>query len=358
MSGATAAGAAVPRDLATFDHEELVVRRGRRSGLLTLVAVHSTMRGPALGGCRMWTYADARLAVRDVLRLSGAMTLKAAVAGLPMGGGKGVIALRPGEALDPERRRAALLDFGETVGSVGGRYLTAEDVGTGEADMAVIAEATDHVTGLSGGSGDPSPWTALGTQAAMQAACARVFGDASLMGRRVAILGLGRVGGHLARLLAAAGADLVVADLDPAKEALAHELGARWAEPRTAFEAEVDVLAPCALGGLLDDTTVRGLRCRAIVGPANNQLADEGVADLLAARDILFAPDFVVSAGGIVNIAGELEPEGYAATRAEPAVRGIGDTLGRLLDQAGAEGTTPLAAAMALAHERLAEPAA
>lgn len=330
-----------------------MVRRGTRSGLFTMVAIHSTVRGPALGGCRMWRYADARAGVRDVLRLSGAMTLKAAIAGLPMGGGKGVIMLRPGETVDAARRRAALLDFGDTVASVDGRYLTAEDVGTSDADMAVIAERTGHVTGLASGSGDPSPWTALGSEAAMRAVCERVFGTPSLQGRRVAVVGLGRVGGHLARLLAAAGAELVTADIDPAKEALARELGAAWTDPDAALRADVDVLAPCALGGILDDATVGELRCRAVVGPANNQLANESIAGLLAARGILWAPDFVVSAGGIVNIAVELELNGYAAARAEPAVRAIGDTLGRVLDEATRDATTPLAAALALAHERL-----
>jgi len=220
--------------------------------------------------------------------------------------------------------------------------------------MAVIAEVTPHVTGLAGGSGDPSPWTALGSEAALRATCERAFGDPSLAGRRVAVLGLGRVGGHLARLLAAAGAELVVADIDPSRRALADELRAAWTEPEAALRAEVDVLAPCALGGILIEETVGELRCRAIAGAANNQLANEGVADLLAARGILFAPDFLVSAGGIVNNGGELGPGGYAPERAEPAVRAIGETMGRVLDLAAASGTTPLAAALAHARERLA----
>ena len=340
-------------DIATLDHEELVVRRGQRSGLFTMVAVHSTVRGPALGGCRMWTYADARLAVRDVLRLSGAMTLKAAVAGLPEGGGKGVIVRPPGEPLQGELRRAALLDFADTVESLDGRYLTAEDVGTSDDDMAVIAEGTRHVTGLANGSGDPSPWTALGSEAAIRATCERAFGSASLEGRRIAVLGLGRVVGHLARLLTTAGAELVVADIEPSRQALADELGAAWVTPGDALRAEVDLLAPCALGGILTEETVAELRCRAVVGPANNQLANPSVADHLAARGILFVPDFVVSAGGIVNIAVELEPSGYAAERAEPAVRAIGETVGRVLDVAAADGATPLAAAVALAEARL-----
>jgi leucine dehydrogenase len=318
-----------------------------------MVAVHSTVRGPALGGCRMWTYADSRAAVRDVLRLSGAMTLKAAVAGLPLGGGKGVIVLPPEGGVHPERRRDALLDFAETVDSVQGRYLTAEDVGTSDADMAVIAEGTEHVTGLAGGSGDPSPWTALGNEAALRAACRHVWNSDSLAGRRVAVLGLGRVGGNLARRLAAAGAELVVADINPGRRALADELGAQWTDPDTALRAEVDVLAPCALGGILDDRTVPELRCRAIVGAANNQLASDEVAEELAARGILWAPDFVVSAGGIVNIAVELAPEGYAAERAEPAVRAIGETMDAILTEAAQDDTTPLAAALARARRAL-----
>jgi leucine dehydrogenase len=320
-----------------------------------MVAVHSTARGPALGGCRMWTYDDSRAAVRDVLRLSQAMTLKAAVANLPLGGGKGVIMLRPGEPVDAARRRDTLLDFADTVAAVDGRYLTAEDVGTSDADMAVIAEGTRYVTGLAVGSGDPSPWTALGTEAAVRVACEAVWETDSLEGRRIAVIGLGSVGGHLARLLAAAGAELVVADIDPGKRELARELGAEWTEPDRALFADVDVVAPCALGGILDHRTVPDLRCRAIAGAANNQLAGEGIADELAARGIVWAPDFVANAGGIINIAVELEPEGYSAERAEPAVRAIGDTMRRIFADAASHGVTPLAAAMDLAHRRVAE---
>jgi leucine dehydrogenase len=335
------------------------VRRGRRSGLFSVVAVHSTVRGPALGGCRMWPYADSRAAVRDALRLSRAMTFKSAVAGLPLGGGKGVIMLRPGEpALPPERRRAALLDFGETVEALDGRYITAEDVGTSARDMTVIAERTAHVSGLAlerGGSGDPSPWTALGVLTALQVACERAFGTGDLAGRSVSVVGLGQVGGRLARLLAAAGAGLVVSDLDPDKRALAGELGARWADPQTALEADVDVLAPCALGSVLDHETVPALRCRVVAGAANNQLADDSIAELLAGRGILWAPDFAANAGGIINIAVELEPEGYSPERAEARVLAIGDTLRTIFDNAAAAGQTPLTAGLGLARRRLAE---
>ena len=307
----------------------------------------------------MWTYGDSRDAVADALRLSRAMTFKAAVADLPQGGGKGVIMRRAGDPpLGPEQRRAALLDFAETVDMLDGRYRTAEDVGTSDADMTVIAEGTRHVTGLAverGGSGDPSPWTALGVQEAIHVACERVWGSADLGERSIAVVGLGRVGGALARMLAAAGARLVVADVDEGKRALADELGADWTDPDAALLAEVDVLAPCALGGVLNDETVPALRCRAIAGAANNQLAAEAIAERLTDHGILWAPDFVANAGGIINIAVELEPEGYAPERAEERVRAVGGTLRTIFDDAEAAGTTPLAAAMTLAYRRLAE---
>jgi leucine dehydrogenase len=347
------------RYLVPLEHEEVLVRRGRRSGLYTIVAVHSTARGAALGGCRMWTYDDARAAVRDALRLSRGMTYKSAVAGLRLGGGKGVIVLPPGTAPPAgRRRRDVLLDFGETVEVLQGRYITAEDVGTATRDMVVISEATQHVTGLPrsrGGSGDPSPFTALGVESAVLATCERTFGSASLKGRSVAVVGLGHVGLPLARRLARRGAKLVVADIDPAKKDEAAKLGARWMTPEKALLADVDVLAPCALGGVLDRETVPCLQAQAVAGAANNQLADDAVADLLHARGILWAPDFVANAGGIINISVELEPGGYDPAHARERVRAIGDTLREVYDRAAAGDMTPLTAAMELARRRLAE---
>ncbi len=305
----------------------------------------------------MWTYDDSRAAVRDALRLSRAMTFKSAVAGLPLGGGKGVIMLPDGEAtLTGERRRDALLDFGDAFDLLRGRYITAEDVGTSDGDMTVIAEQTAHVAGLAlerGGSGDPSPWTALGVQAAIEVTCERAFGTADLAGRRIAVIGLGHVGEPLARGLAAAGASLVLADVAPEKRAIADELGAAWAAPADALLADVDLVAPCALGGVLDDTTVPALRCRAIAGAANNQLASDAIAELLHARGILWTPDYVANAGGIINISVELEPEGYDPGRARDRVLAIRDTVRTLLDLAGRDGVTPLAAAQSLAESRL-----
>jgi leucine dehydrogenase len=302
----------------------------------------------------MWTYDDSRAAVRDVLRLSRAMTFKAAVAGLPLGGGKGVIVLRAEEGvLSPERREAVLLDFGDTVDALGGDYLTAEDVGTSEPDMETIARRTRHVTGLSSGSGDPSPWTAVGCEAAIRVTAERVFGSDDLAGRSVAVIGAGHVGGRLAELLHEGGAELVIADVDPRKRELAERLGARWADPAHALTAEVDIVAPCALGGVLNHDTVPELRCRAIAGAANNQLAADELAEALAARGILWAPDFVCNAGGIINIAVELEPDGYAPERAEVRVRAVGDTLRHIFDAAESAAVTPLHAALELGRLRL-----
>jgi leucine dehydrogenase len=306
----------------------------------------------------MWGYSDSREAIRDALRLSRAMTFKSAVAGLPLGGGKGVIVLPAGvHVLAPDRRRDALRDFGDSVAQLAGRYVTAEDVGTSDGDMTVIAERTEHVAGLSldrGGSGDPSPWTALGVETSIRVAAERLWGTPDLGERSVAVVGLGHVGGALARGLAAGGARLVAADLSPAKRALTDELGATWAEPEEALRAEVDIVAPCALGGVIDHDTLPALRCRVVAGAANNQLASEELAGELRARGILWVPDFVANAGGIINISVELEPDGYEPERARRRVLAIGDTVRTVLDMAEANGTDTLAAAFEHARRRLA----
>ncbi len=312
------------------------------------------MRGPSLGGCRLWTYATVGDAVTDALRLSRAMTLKAAVAGLPLGGGKGVIMRTAGEPLSRSRRHQALLDFADVVESLGGRYIAAEDVGTSSSDMSVIAQRTDHVAGLSrrrGGSGDPSPSTALGVLEAILATCERVFGEASLVGRSVCVLGLGHVGSRVARLCVRAGAAVTVSDIDPSLREPMVALGARWIDPRHAIRTRVDVLVPCALGGLLTERSVATLRCRAVAGAANNQLQTDAVASLLARRQILWAPDFVANAGGLINIAAEIG--GYDPVAARRRVRSIGDTLRRIYDRAAHDRITPLAAAMLLAQANL-----
>lgn len=346
-------GSSIP--LVGLDHEELVIRRGRRSGAYTIVAVHSTTRGPSLGGCRMWRYASSADGARDALRLSRAMTFKAAAAALPLGGGKGVICADPGRPPAGRRRREMLLDFADTVNVLDGSYITAEDVGTSSRDMAVLARATGHVRGLSrskGGSGDPSPHTALGVEAAIRACCERRFGTADLEGRTVAVIGVGRVGSRLAGRLARAGAGLILADIDEAKRALAEKLpGAVWTDPSSALLAEVDVVAPCALGGAVDEVNVGRLRCQVLCGAANNQLAHDGLAEDLEAHDVLYGPDFIANAGGLINIAVELE--GYEPGRARRRVAAIGDTMREVLERAEAGGVTSVAAAHALARSRL-----
>jgi leucine dehydrogenase len=302
----------------------------------------------------MASYEDSRAAVRDALRLSRAMTFKAAVADLPLGGGKGVIMAPPNGGVNTRLRRAALLDFADSVETLGGSYITAEDVGTSSRDMSVIAQRTEHVAGLArsrGGSGDPSPLTALGVTAAIEACCERVFGSRSLRGRTIGVIGLGHVGSRVAKGCARAGATLVLADVDQRKRTLADQLGARWNTPSAVAEEELDVLSPCALGGVLDDRSVPRLRCSIVAGAANNQLAEERIADLVAEAGILWAPDFVVNAGGIINIAEEIG--GYEAARARRRVRGIGEVVRLILDEAERLGTTPLAAAMEIARRRL-----
>jgi leucine dehydrogenase len=289
-----------------------------------------------------------------VLRLSRAMTFKAAVADLPLGGGKGVIMALPYSGLSSARRHDALLDFADTVDTLGGRYITAEDVGTSSRDMSVLAQRTKYVSGLSrrrGGSGDPSPFTALGVEYALRACCERVFSSSSLRGRSACVIGLGHVGSRVARRLARAGVKLAVADVDAGKRQFAGQLGARWTDPLRALDQSVDMLVPCALGGILSEETVPQLRVPIVAGAANNQLTDDRVADLLAARGILWAPDFVVNAGGLINIAEELG--GYVPAAARARTRGIADTLGQIFDDAAAMGATPLTAAMELARRRL-----
>jgi leucine dehydrogenase len=345
--------------LISLDHEELVVRRGRRSGVYTIVAVHSTTLGPALGGCRMWRYESSADGARDALRLSRAMTFKAAAAGLSLGGGKAVISLPPGTAPGGRQRRAILEDFGDTVEILEGAYWTAEDVGTSSRDMSAIAKRTRYVTGLprrGGGSGDPSPFTALGVEAAMRASCLRTFGSASLKGRTIAIIGAGRVGSRLARLVTKAGAKLLLADIDDGKRALARELkNTRWTDPSSALLAEVDIVAPCALGGAIDEYNVSRLRCGIVCGSANNQLAHDGLGEDMAGQGILYAPDFIANAGGLINVATELDPEGYDPARTKRRVLGIEETMERIYDEAGSLGVPPVAAAYALARRRLAE---
>lgn len=338
-----------------LEHERVAIAVGERSALPVIVAVHSTVLGHAVGGCRLWRYRDWREALEDALALSEAMTLKCALAGLPLGGGKSVIALAPDSELTTDRRRAAMLDLGDAVDAFGGSYGVGEDVGTTAEDMLIARERTPYAYCLpesQGGAGEPSEPTAQGVRAAIGVTLARAFGTADVSGRRISIIGLGQVGSRVARRLAADGAGLVVADIDPSKRRLADELGATWAEPETALRAEVDLLVPAALGGILTAASVTTLRCAAIAGPANNQLADDGVADILRDRGVIWAPDFVVNAGGVIY-GSAMEFEGCSRDDALARVDAISRSLDAVFSAAQEHSITPLAAARQVANERL-----
>jgi leucine dehydrogenase len=338
-----------------FEHEELVVRRGARSGAYVMVAIHSTVLGPALGGVRLWHYRSPMDASRDALRLAEGMTMKAAAARLDLGGGKGVICAPRGAAPAGADRRAMLLDFADLVESLEGRYITAEDVGISPDDLVAISERTKHLTGLPperGGSGDPSPFTAEGVKAAMRACAEARFGTPDLAGRRIVVLGLGHVGLHLAELLRDAGAELVVSDIVGEKRELAKSLGAEWVEPGAAVTTQCDILAPCALGGTVDEVVLPRLGCEVVCGSANNQLADRGLDEALAERGVLYAPDFIVNAGGLIHV--YMEIRRYSEEHARQLALGIEATMGQVLRTAAERRTTPLRAAVALARERLA----
>jgi leucine dehydrogenase len=339
-----------------LEHERVSISVGERSALPVIIAVHSTVLGQAVGGCRLWRYADWRDGLEDALRLSEAMTLKCALAGLPLGGGKSVIALAPDSELTPDRRRAAMLDLGDAVDAFGGTYGVGEDVGTTAEDMMIARERTQYAYCLpasQGGAGEPSEPTALGVRDAIGVTLERAFATSAVSGRRITVIGLGQVGSRVARSLAADGAELLVSDVDPGKRTLAEELGADWTDrPADAFRAEADLLVPAALGGLFTETSVADLRCAAIAGPANNQLADDGVADALHGRGIVWAPDFVVNAGGVIY-GNAMEMEGCSREEAIARVGAVAGTLAAVFAAADEHSITPLAAARRVASERL-----
>ncbi len=319
-------------------------------GLRAVVAIHSTALGPALGGIRFWRYDSESAALDDVLRLSRAMTMKAAVAGLQQGGGKTVVLWNDPRA---QRSDALLASLGRWIDALGGRYLAAEDVGASQRDMDAIARETPWVTGVDpsrGGSGDPSPVTAFGVLHGMRAACDAAFGSSDLRGRTVAVQGAGHVGACLAHLLADAGARVAIADVD---EERAAAVGVAVLAPDEVVASECDILAPCALGGVLSLATAPTLRCAVVCGAANNQLADDRAADALQERDIVYAPDYVVNAGGIINIAHEWAPGGYSADRARAHAAEIEATTAAVLGRARDSAITTAQAADELAHERI-----
>lgn len=337
-------------------HEKVLITTGQRSGLTITVAVHSTRLGQALGGARVWQYPHWTDAVADALRLSAAMTLKNAAAGLHRGGGKSVVHVPLGTVLSDERLHDAMLDLGDAIESLNGAYMTAEDVGTSAELMAVVADRTAHVCGLPadrGGVGEPADATAAGVYASILATLDALYSSREVAGRHFVISGLGQVGGRLARFLAAAGARLTVTDVNLQRQQLAAELGATWVDVDEALRVEADVFVPCGLGGVLSPTVIDELRVAGVCGAANNQLQRHDGAAQLAARGILWAPDFVVNAGGVVYL--DMASETGADQQAiEARVAGIGDTVSTIFADARRENITTLEAAERLAEARLA----
>ncbi|WP_405649527.1 Glu/Leu/Phe/Val dehydrogenase dimerization domain-containing protein [Streptomyces sp. NBC_00019] len=336
----------------TLEHEEVQIRRGPRSGLPLIVAIHSRALGPAVGGCRMRRYDSWRDGLADALRLSEAMTFKCAVSGLDFGGGKSVVVLDGGERAEPapELRAAALADLGEFIASFDGTYRAGPDVGTSPTDMVALRGSTPYVYCLPeehGGTGDSGVPTAIGVLAALRAGAEHVFGAASFADRTVVVSGFGSVGSRVAAGLAADGARVLVSDVDGTKRDAARRSGFGWVEPGDVLGTAADVLVPAAVGGVLAPETAARLDVRLVVGPANNQLTDDTVADALAARGIVWVPDFVASAGGVVYTLGR-ESDGLDHDAAVRRVEGIADTVRLLL-----KGENPLREAKALAARRI-----
>ena len=335
--------------LARWDGEHAVVRFDPESGAWIFVCVHSTARGPAGGGTRMRVYPAPADGLADAMRLSGAMTRKMAAAGMPRGGGKGVLAVP--ELSSGEPRKRLLRRYGELVASLGGSYRTAGDMNISPEDLDVVAETCPWVYGTTHRGGNSGRGTARGGLHAIRATVEHLFGSPDLTGRSVLVQGAGSVGAVLARELTEAGARVLVSDVEQER---ASATGCETVSPERVLETDVDVYSPCAVGGTLNDESIPHLACRAIAGCANNQLAEPGAAQRLHDRGILYAPDYIVNAGGIVQLIG-LEDEGWSEAQLEERLAGIGDTLRELFVEADANGITPAEAAEQLVGRRLAE---
>lgn len=335
-------------------HEQVVFGHDEASGLRCIIAIHSTVLGPALGGTRMYPYTTEEEALVDVLRLSRGMTYKAAVTGLDLGGGKAVIIGDPAT----DKSEALLRAFGRMVQSLGGRYVTACDVGTYTGDMAIVGRETDWATGadtVAGGSGDSGVMTALGTYVGVKACAEEVFGSGDMGGRHVAIQGVGKVGRRLAEYLAAEGCKLTLADVNgPAAEDCAERLGADVVGVEDIHTVDADVFSPNAMGAVINDQTIAQLQCRIVAGAANNQLAEARHGQMLADADVLYAPDYVINAGGVIQVGDELHPDGYSEPRVRQRVEQIGQRLSTVFATARRDGLPTAEAADRVAEERIA----
>ncbi len=342
--------------LAEGGHEQVVHCHNPETGLRAIIAIHDTTLGPALGGLRMWPYADEQEALTDVLRLSRGMTYKNALAGLHLGGGKAVIIGDP----RTDRSEALMRSFGRFLDSLGGRYITAEDVGMTETDMEYILRETDWVVGNStvrGGSGDPSPFTAQGTEAGIRACLRERFGREEIGDYRYAVQGAGHVGLELIHRLRRHDAHVYVTDVDPERvQQAVDEYGCEGVEPDAILDTDAEVFCPCALGGVINAGTLPRLRCQIVAGAANNQLEDDAAGDALFERGIVYAPDYAINAGGVMNVS--LELEGYSAERAHAMVERIEDTVGTILERARRESIPSWRAADLEAERRIREVAA
>ena len=335
-----------------YDYEQLVFCQDEASGLKAIIAIHDTTLGPALGGARMWTYASEENAIEDALRLARGMTYKNAAAGLNLGGGKTVIIGDPFKDKNEEMFRA----LGRFIQGLNGRYITAEDVGTTVADMDLIHEETNYVTGISpafGSSGNPSPVTAYGVYRGMKAAAKEAFGSDSLEGRTISVQGLGNVAYKLCEYLHNEGAKLVVTDINQAAiDRVVNDFGATAVAPEEIYSQVVDIFSPCALGAIINDETIPQLKAKVIAGSANNQLQDSRHGDYLHELEIVYAPDYVINAGGVINVADELY--GYNRERAMKRVEGIYDSLEKIFAISKRDGIPTYVAANRLAEERIA----
>ncbi len=335
-----------------YDYEQLVFCQDEKSGLKAIIAIHDTTLGPALGGTRMWTYESEDAAIEDALRLARGMTYKNAAAGLNLGGGKTVIIGDPRKDKNEEMFRA----FGRYIQGLNGRYITAEDVGTTVQDMDLIHEETDYVTGISpafGSSGNPSPVTAYGVYRGIKAAAKQAFGDDSLEGRTIAVQGVGNVAYNLCRHLHEEGASLIVTDIN--KEAVqraVEEFDAKAVDPNEIYAVDCDIFAPCALGAVINDDTIPQLKAKVIAGAANNQLKETRHGDLINEMGIYYAPDYVINAGGVINVADELY--GYNRERAMKRVEQIYNNVERVFEIAKRDRVPSYVAADRMAEERIA----
>ncbi|WP_017755708.1 branched-chain amino acid dehydrogenase [Calidifontibacillus oryziterrae] len=337
--------------LEEYDYEQLLFCQDKQSGLKAIICIHDTTLGPALGGTRMWTYETEEDAIVDALRLGRGMTYKNAAAGLNLGGGKTVIIGDPRK----DKSEAMFRAFGRFIQGLNGRYITAEDVGTTVEDMDVIHEETDYVTGISpafGSSGNPSPATAYGVYRGMKAAAKEAFGTDSLEGKIVAVQGAGNVAYHLCRHLSDEGAKLIVTDINKAAvDRVVHEFGAKAVDPNDIYSIDCDIYSPCALGAVINDETIPQLKAKVVAGSANNQLREERHGTKLQELGIVYAPDYVINAGGVINVADELY--GYNRERAMKKIESIYENIAKVIEISKRDSIPTYKAADRLAEERI-----